>query len=93
MKLYGIRTITILTLFVPSLASAQQAKKSRKWDQKVAVAKVKSLLKMETEGTPWNNIPWVRDPNKAVELAKQQNKPIFVYFYLKKNLGPVADPG
>ncbi|MGF1583252.1 MAG: hypothetical protein ACFCD0_28365 [Gemmataceae bacterium] len=86
-------TITVVALLVPGMTSAQQAKKRRQWDQKEAVAKVKASLEMEKVGQPWNDIPWLNDIDKAAALAKKQNKPLFVYFYLKKNLGPATDPG
>ena len=35
---------------------------------------------------------WQTDPEKASALAQKDQKPIFVYFFLKRNVGPAAAP-
>ena len=64
-----------------------------KWDQKVAVRKVKDLIALEEKGDfPWDDIAWQTDPGEASALARKEQKPIFVYFFLKRNVGPAAAP-
>lgn len=63
------------------------------WDQAKAEDLVNSVLRIEATGEPWDRIPWIEDPDKAAKRAIKENKPILVYFYLKKNVGPAAAPG
>jgi hypothetical protein len=63
------------------------------WDQKAAEAKVRGLLAIENGQTrPWDRIAWETDPNAAALRAQRENKPLFVFFYLKKNVGPADAP-
>lgn len=61
------------------------------WDQKKAVEMVKKTTEREEKGRPWNDIAWLTDVDAAVARAQKENKPIFVYFFVKKG-GPAAAP-
>ena len=62
------------------------------WDQKKAVETVRGVLEIEKGGRPWDKIEWVEDADQAVERAQKEKKPIFVYFFLKKKVGPANAP-
>jgi hypothetical protein len=75
------------------MASGEEPAKRPEWDQKKAVQKVKDLIALEEKGEfPWDKIAWQTDPAKASALAQKEQKPIFVYFFLKRNVGPAAAP-
>ena len=75
----------------PSLASAQE--KRPDWDQKKAAEIVKGIIAMEKKGElPWDKIAWQTDPAKAAAQAQKEAKPIFVFFFLKKDVGPTNAP-
>lgn len=77
-----------LLLAFPLVGSAQRPE----WDQKKAVEKVQRILALEKSGQPWNDIAWMTDADKAVARARKEQKPIFVYLFLKKNVGPKTAP-
>ncbi len=85
------RMLALMTgaLFLASSIQAQE----RVWDQKKAEKLVKGVLAKEKTGQPWDTIPWMTNADKAAARAKKENKPIFLYFYLKKPVGPKAAPG
>lgn len=63
------------------------------WDQQEAVRRVKSIIAQEkAHNFAWDNIDWTTDPGVAIELAQKKKKPIFLYFYLKGNVGPKEAP-
>lgn len=65
----------------------------RKWDQERAVATVNEVIAIEQESEiPWDKIEWKTDPHEVASLARKEQKPIFVYLYLKKNVGPPKAP-
>ena len=67
--------------------------KRPEWDQKKAAKLVKGLIALEEKGDlPWDKIAWQTDPVKAAALAKKESKPIFVFFFLKKDAGPANAP-
>lgn len=77
----------------PALALGAEPARRPDWDQKRAVEKVKEVIALEKKGElPWDKIAWQTDPAAAAALARKEQKPIFVYFYLKKNVGPAAAP-
>ena len=64
-----------------------------KWDQEEAVRRVKAITAKEAAGEfDWDKVAWMTDPAKAVELARKEQKPIFLYFFLKGDIGPAAAP-
>ena len=73
-------------------ANAQETPKRANWDQKKAVEIVKKIVALEEAGTPWDKIAWKTDVAEAIKLAEKEQKPIFVFFFLKKNVGPVGAP-
>ena len=90
----NVRALLIAVLAVciaPGLALAQE--KRPDWDQKKAAEKVKGLIALEEKGDlPWDKIAWQTDPAKAAALAQKEGKPIFVFFFLKKDVGPANAP-
>ena len=85
-------SVTVSTI-LPGLVSAEEKSKRRKWDQRKALEIVKGLIAKEDKGEfDWDKIAWQTDPKKAAALAKKEQKPVFVYFFLKKNVGPKAAP-
>ena len=86
-------TLAMCAFLFPGLAFAQEPAKRPDWDQKKAVEMVKGLVAQEDKGDfDWDKIDWKTDPIKAAALAQKEQKPIFVYFFLKKNVGPAAAP-
>lgn len=77
-------------LFFP-LAFAQAAKRPQ-WDQKKARSAVEKITQLEqTQRRPWDNIAWLTDVDAAVARARKENKPILLYFFVKKG-GPSTAP-
>ena len=82
----------VISVFFASSADAQKAMRPA-WDQKQAVEKVKGILAIEERGDqPWNKIAWKTDAAEVAALAGKEQKPIFVFFYLKKAVGPANAP-
>ena len=79
--------------FCLSPAFAQAQEKRPDWDQKKAAERVKGIIALEEKGDlPWDKIAWQTDPVKAAALAQKEGKPIFVFFFLKKDAGPANAP-
>ena len=92
MNARGCLTLAVIAL-LPAFACADEPAKRPEWDQKKAVAMVKGLVAQEEKGEfDWDKIAWKTDPAEAAALAQKEQKPIFVYFFLKKNVGPVGAP-
>jgi hypothetical protein len=86
--------IVTAVVFAPLLTFAQELRAPRPdWDQKKAVQRVEKVLEREASGErPWDRIPWMSDAAAAAARARRENRPIFVFFFLKKNVGPAAAP-
>jgi hypothetical protein len=76
----------------PLFAFSQEQAKRPEWDQKKAVEAVRRVTQLEQNGQPWDRIAWTTNVDEAVTRAQTENKPIFVFFYLQKNVGPAAAP-
>lgn len=76
-------------LFALSLATIGD---DRVWDQAKAVAKVQQVIEVEKRGRPWDETAWLTDPAKALDRARAERKPVFVFFYLAKPVGPPSAP-
>lgn len=86
-------TAVVIAFIAPCFAFAQDGDKRPTWDQKKAIEKVKSVLAQEEKGDlAWDQIAWKTDPAEAAALAQKEQKPVFVFFFLKKSVGPVAAP-
>ena len=86
-------TVAALAVLCPAFALGEEPAKRPDWDQKKAVEMVKGLVAQEEKGEfDWDKIDWKTDPAEAAALAQKEQKPIFVYFFLKKNVGPAAAP-
>ena len=86
-------TAAALAVLCPAFALGEEPPKRPEWNQKKAVEMVKGLVAQEEKGDfDWDKIEWKTDAAKAVALAQKEQKPIFVYFFLKKNVGPVGAP-
>jgi len=93
MRKFGVKFVVGLAVscLVAAVVLAEEPTR-RVWDQEKAVANVERVLAMEAEGQPWDKIAWETDAAKAVARAEAENKPIFVYLFLKKKVGPAAAP-
>ena len=92
MKSFAL-AIAVTAVLCPVFVAGQEAAKRPDWDQKKAVQKVKDLIALEEKGDlPWDKIAWQTDPDKASALAQKEQKPVFVYFFLKRNVGPATAP-
>ena len=75
------------------LSAVASAEDRPAWDQGRAVAKVQQVLDVEAAGRAWNDIAWVTDAATAACRAKAENRPILVWFYLRKEAtGPRDAP-
>ena len=64
-----------------------------RWDQEEAVERVRAVIAQEKRGEfAWDKIAWHTDAERVAKLAENEGKPIFVYLYLKKDIGPKAAP-
>ena len=78
--------------FLSTVAMGQAPPFSR-WDQSKAVEIVKGVIACEEKGDhPWDRIPWHTEPGDAVAIAQKEQKPLFLFFFLKKNTGPAQAP-
>ena len=65
----------------------------REWDQEKAIEAVEAVIALEERGDlPWDDINWETDAEKVAKQAKEEQKPIFVFLYLKKDVGPADAP-
>ncbi|MEM0970799.1 MAG: hypothetical protein AAF191_02880 [Verrucomicrobiota bacterium] len=62
------------------------------WNQEKAKAKVQHVLDLEEQGLLWDAIPWIADPALAASKAARLDKPIFIFLYLKTEIGPPEAP-
>lgn len=92
MNARGVLTLPAFAVLFLGAAVAQESTQRPDWDQKKAVEKVKRLIALEEQGQPWDKIAWQTDPAKAAALAKKEQKPLFVYFFLKGHVGPAVAP-
>ena len=84
---------TVFTYLIDDLKSPDFPLALAEWDQKKAVERIKQLITLEEKGElPWDKIAWKTDPAEAAALAQKEQKPIFVFFFLKKDVGPANAP-
>lgn len=82
-----------MTLSLGPLTWAEEKEKRPEWDQEKAVAMVKALIAKEDRGEfDWDKIAWKTNAKEVVALAQKEQKPIFVYFFLKGEVGPKEAP-
>jgi len=80
---------SLLVITVPVATAADRPE----WNQKKAEKIVGAVLDQEKNGDfAWDKIAWHTDAEKVAKFAAKQGKPIFVYLYLKKDVGPKAAP-
>ena len=79
----------ILLVSTTSLAWAQDSE--RVWDQEKAKEMVEDVMATEKKGLMWDKVRWSTDVDATVDRARKSNKPIFVFWYLKKG-GPAEAP-
>lgn len=85
--------VNCIVSLIASHALAKEPSARPKWDQDEALNRVKRVIEIENEGDlPWDKISWETDIEKAAARSQKENKPLFVYFFLKKNIGPAAAP-
>lgn len=91
MKLLPTHSLAVPLALVASLSAQERAPK-RVWDHDEALRKVWNVLETEAAGQPWDDIKWRIDPAAAAEEAQETGRPILVYFFLQKDVGPEAAP-
>jgi hypothetical protein len=64
----------------------------RVWDQTEARRRVQRVLEIEKSGRPWDRTRWRKSATEAEAESRATGKPLFLYFYLRKNVGPAAAP-
>ena len=79
--------IVCLTLAATKLTGSDRPE----WDQEKAKEAVRKVIAIENEGQAWDKVDWRTDVEAAVEEAKREQKPIFVYWYVDKG-GPADAP-
>ena len=63
------------------------------WDQEKAEEMLEGIIEMENKGDlAWEKIKWETDAKKAVARAKKEQKPVFTYLFLKRDVGPKEAP-
>jgi hypothetical protein len=93
MYIHKILSLGVIACLSAGFALAQEPAKRPEWDQKKAVETVKKVIALEDKNDlPWDKIAWQTDPAKAAALAETDQKPLFVFFFLKKNVGPDTAP-
>lgn len=88
------RFIMFGALLLSMLTAARlvaQEKSPRKWDQAKGKKLVEKTLAVEKQGSSWDKIKWSTNVNEVVAKAKKEDKPIFVYWYVKAG-GPAKAP-
>ena len=79
----------MLAFAMPAFAKTERSV----WNQQKAIGLVNSVIAQEKSGEfSWNKIKWICDPEEASSLASKEGKPIFVFFFLKKDIGPKEAP-
>lgn len=73
--------------------AADGAELRPRWDHEEAQRRVRAVIaKEEAKDFAWDNIAWLTSPAEAASRAQQENKPIFLYFFLKGPSGPSEAP-
>ena len=63
------------------------------WNQEKAEAILNGIIAEEDKGNfAWDKIAWETDVQKAVARARKEQKPIFSYLFLKRDVGPKNAP-
>lgn len=83
--------IFVFALTLITVAIAEE-KARADWDQSKAVDTIRTVKALEAVGQPWDKIAWSNNVEEAAARAKREGKPVFVFFFLKKNVGPAAAP-
>lgn len=93
MKPKRILFVLAFSLVGLSIATAREfPEKTRpEWDQTKARKMVQDVIDAEAEGIAWDEIRWMTDVESAIKKSKKEQRPIFVYWYVKKG-GPKTAP-
>lgn len=80
-------------LLASSGLRAEEKHERASWNQEKAEEIVKAVIAQENRGDfAWDKIAWHTDAKKVAKIAQKEGAPIFVYLYLKKDVGPKAAP-
>lgn len=82
----------VLIVFFVGLFSVAGHSTELEWDQQLAKARVQQVLDIEKQGVPWEDINWMIDTGAAVIKAQEMNKPLFVFIFMKTEVGPPEAP-
>jgi hypothetical protein len=92
MKAKSLLTLAGFAVLCAARVPGQEPTHRPDWDQKKAVELVKKIVALEKTGQPWDKIAWLTDVDQAIARARKEDKPIFVYAFVKGTRGPAAAP-
>lgn len=93
MKAAQRKTACLLPLGLCLAGISLTADERAPWDQEKAEQTVNEVLILEKAGKkPWDEINWETDPTAAVERSRRENKPLFLFLFMKKDVGPPDAP-
>lgn len=93
LRILALSILSTLPIALLFCSSSSAKDKARVWNQEVARQKVMQVIEQERDGDfAWDKINWLTDPQEAHRVATREKKPIFVFFFLKKDVGPKAAP-
>ena len=88
-----IRNLVIGLALLVGVTQVGIGEERPEWDQEKAIKTVKAVIALEERGElPWDDINWETDAEKVAKQAEKEQKPIFVFLYLKKDVGPADAP-
>ena len=87
-KLASMSRFLALLLLLCALSTLPLCAEEARWDQEAAKKRVQAVLDLEEQGRPWDDISWLTSVKKVEEEAKRQNKPVFIFVFLKTDVGP-----
>jgi hypothetical protein len=79
-------------LLVAGFALCQQPAGRPEWDQQKAIELIKKVAAVEESGQPWDDIAWLTDADEAVAQARKEDRPLFVWAFVRGTRGPAAAP-
>lgn len=89
--LFAGACFVLCVLLLASAIAADRAVRPE-WNQSKAVSIVERMLEVERSGTPWDAIAWHEAEQIAVDRAVREQKPLLVFYYLRKDVGPPEAP-
>jgi hypothetical protein len=92
MNAKALLTVSGIAVLCAAGVPGQEPAKRPEWDQKKAVQLIKKVVAMEKVGQPWDKIGWLTDVDQAIARSRKEDKPLFVFAFVKGTRGPAAAP-